>query len=76
MIAAVVAVDQFIPLVAFAEPRLPWPAAILVVALFFIHKGGEGAAANAFHVLGAVKHAVFDRRGAGLRMFKPTGGGR
>ena len=26
----------------------------------------------AFHVLGAIKHAVFDRRGAGLRMFKPS----
>ena len=30
----------------------------------------------ALHVLGAVKHAVFDRRGAGLRMFKPVDGGR
>ena len=30
----------------------------------------------AVHVLGAVKHAVFDRRVAGLRMFKPTDGGR
>ena len=30
----------------------------------------------ALHVLGAVKHAVFDRRGAGLRMFKPIDGGR
>ena len=27
------------------------------------------------HVLGAIKHAIFDRRGAGLRMFKPTSGG-
>ena len=30
----------------------------------------------ALHVLGAVKHAVFDRRRAGLRMFKPIDGGR
>ena len=30
----------------------------------------------AVHVLGAVKHAVFDRRGAGLRMFTPIDGGR
>ena len=30
----------------------------------------------ALHVLGALKHAVFDRRGAGLRMFKPARGGR
>ena len=28
------------------------------------------------HVIGAVKHAVFDRLGAGLRMFKPVAGGR
>ena len=28
------------------------------------------------HVLGAVKHSVFDRLGAGLRMFKPVAGGR
>ena len=28
------------------------------------------------HVAGAVKHAVLDRRGAGLRMFKPVSGGR
>ena len=27
-------------------------------------------------VLGAIKHAIFDRRGAGLRMIKPTSGGR
>lgn len=30
----------------------------------------------ALHVLGAVKHAVFDWRHAGLRMFKPVDGGR
>lgn len=30
----------------------------------------------ALHVAGAVKHAVFDRRGAGLRMFKAVNGGR
>ncbi len=30
----------------------------------------------ALHVLGAIKHAVFDWRGAGLRMFKPIDGGR
>ena len=30
----------------------------------------------ALHVAGAVKHAIFDRRGAGLRMFKPVAGGR
>ena len=30
----------------------------------------------ALHVLGAVKHAVFDWRRAGLRMFKPIDGGR
>ena len=30
----------------------------------------------AVHVLGTVKHAVFDRRGAGLRMFTPIDGGR
>ena len=30
----------------------------------------------ALHVLGAVKHAVFDWRHAGLRMFKPIDGGR
>jgi len=30
----------------------------------------------AVHVLGGFKHIVFDRRGAGLRMFKPTIGGR
>ena len=28
------------------------------------------------HLLGAAKHAVFDRRGTGLRMFKPVAGGR
>ena len=28
------------------------------------------------HLLGAVKHAVFDRRGPGFRMFKPVAGGR
>ena len=28
------------------------------------------------HVLGAMKHVVFDRRGAGIRMFRPTAGGR
>ncbi|MCY4452315.1 MAG: cytochrome b/b6 domain-containing protein [Immundisolibacterales bacterium] len=28
------------------------------------------------HVLGAVKHALFDRRRAGIRMFKPVDGGR
>ena len=30
----------------------------------------------ALHLIGAVKHVVFDRRGAGLRMFKPASGGR
>ena len=30
----------------------------------------------ALHVLGAVKHAVFDWGGTGLRMFKPIDGGR
>ncbi len=30
----------------------------------------------ALHVLGAVKHAVLDWRGTGLRMFKPINGGR
>ena len=30
----------------------------------------------ALHVAGAVKHAVFDRRGAALRMFRPVTGGR
>ena len=30
----------------------------------------------ALHLLGAIKHLVFDRRGAGLRMFKPISGGR
>ena len=30
----------------------------------------------ALHVLGAVKHAAFNRRGAGLRMFRPVAGGR
>ena len=30
----------------------------------------------ALHVAGAIKHAVFDRRGAGLRMFKAVSGGR
>ncbi|MCY4625087.1 MAG: cytochrome b/b6 domain-containing protein [Chloroflexi bacterium] len=30
----------------------------------------------ALHVLGAIKHIVFDRRGAGLRMFKPVSDGR
>ena len=30
----------------------------------------------ALHVLGTIKHAVFDRSGAGLRMFKPIDGGR
>ena len=28
------------------------------------------------HVVGAVKHAVFDWRGAGLRMYRPFDGGR
>ncbi len=30
----------------------------------------------ALHVLGAIKHAAFDWRGAGRRMFKPIDGGR
>ena len=30
----------------------------------------------ALHVLGAVKHIVLDRRGAGSRMFRPMSGGR
>lgn len=30
----------------------------------------------ALHVAGAIKHALFDRRGAGLRMFRPVAGGR
>ena len=30
----------------------------------------------ALHIAGAVKHAVFDGRGAGLRMFRPAAGGR
>ena len=30
----------------------------------------------ALHVLGAIKHIVLDRRGAGSRMFRPTSGGR
>ena len=30
----------------------------------------------ALHVLGAIKHIVFDRRGTGLRMFRPVSGGR
>ena len=30
----------------------------------------------ALHVLGAIKHVIFDRRSAGLRMFKPISGGR
>ena len=30
----------------------------------------------ALHLLGAIKHAIFDRRGAGLRMFRPMSGGR
>lgn len=28
------------------------------------------------HLAGAIKHLVFDRRGAGLRMFRPISGGR
>lgn len=30
----------------------------------------------ALHVLGAIKHIVLDRRGAGIRMFRPISGGR
>ena len=30
----------------------------------------------ALHLLGAIKHVIFDRQGAGLRMFKPISGGR
>ena len=30
----------------------------------------------ALHLVGAIKHLVFDRRGAGLRMFRPISGGR
>ena len=30
----------------------------------------------ALHLLGAIKHVVFDRRGTGLRMIKPISGGR
>ena len=30
----------------------------------------------ALHVAGAIKHAIFNRRGAGLRMFRPVAGGR
>ena len=30
----------------------------------------------ALHLLGAIKHVILDRQGAGLRMFKPISGGR
>ena len=29
----------------------------------------------ALHLLGAIKHVIFERRGAGLRMFRPISGG-
>ena len=152
LVAAIVAVDQFSPLVAFTVPWPPWVAAALIIAGIGISVAGkrqfqrigtnvytfeepgelvsEGlyrfsrnpmylglvlagtgrelevfalgipspVGANrdmheivervhevaghlfvpllALHVLGAIKHAVFDRRGAGLRMFKPIDGGR